>query len=194
MSLPPIAVGRKTLTALAWVTDKSGLKIASSGNPGPGEAPIQLWNPAGGELVRTIGPAANDMIAIEQSPDGKTVAFGGYSRNIYFWDVKNDRERMVVAGDNGDFSASASWSPDSKLIATNGWSNDHRIVESGLRGIVARAPVTNADRTRGADWAHVGNRLAYPCADLVYIWSALESRHYATAEGGRHAAPDGLRA
>ncbi|MDB6126013.1 MAG: repeat protein [Pedosphaera sp.] len=90
--------------------------FAASGEPGVfGE--VRQWKVADGTLVRTFEGHKDALYAAALSPDGKTLATGGYDQKIKLWNVETDKEIKTLSGHNGAVFSLA-FRPDGKILAS----------------------------------------------------------------------------
>jgi len=87
-----------------------------------GVQPIQIWDVASGQLVRTFDTTADiDSFSLAFSPDGMLLADSGHNGRITFWDIASGREvrtfgRDAAANDVHDIA----FSPDGRLLVSVG--------------------------------------------------------------------------
>lgn len=89
---------------------------------------VILWELPSGVPLQSLNPDS-EVRSIGFSPDGKTIALGTYvgpSGEIQFWDTTSGTPGRVLSG-HSDAVASVVYSPDGKIIASRGGSNDQSI-------------------------------------------------------------------
>ena len=100
------------------------------------ENSIQFWDIAAGKSgKRTLNFRTHNFNSISVSPDGKTVATGGFGGfgGLYLWDLSTGTLKTELSGHLLGVSSIA-FSPDSKTIATGGYGELNLWdVESGAR-------------------------------------------------------------
>jgi WD40 repeat protein/uncharacterized caspase-like protein len=82
--------------------------------------PISLpfASPAGFSLDKILSPVPrSDIMTIAFSPDGKTLATGGYDYTIALWDLGTGKERKTLEGHKEDI-LSVAFSPDGKTFVS----------------------------------------------------------------------------
>ena len=97
--------------ALAWSPD--GQMLVSGGY----DKVIKFWNPATGELIRSLDGHQGWVVSLAFSHDGKILASGSYDRTIRLWNVADGIERSKLAGHMATVRALA-FSHDDKLLAS----------------------------------------------------------------------------
>jgi DNA-binding beta-propeller fold protein YncE len=103
------AIGRvEGVFRVAFNSDASLLALAVP------EPTIYLVKPGSGEIVRKF--AANLVDRIAFSPDGRSLAGGGFNHALQLWDTATGKELWKSV--NGTSIAAVAFSPDGKLIAT----------------------------------------------------------------------------
>ncbi|HVS35870.1 MAG TPA: protein kinase [Gemmataceae bacterium] len=168
----PIHTGKKEPTALAWIADRAGPKIAVCGEVGPQDPSVLMWNGQSGQAAPAPGLRGEMMLALSASPDGKTLVCGGGRRITHYWDLEKDKERAAVAASDSDAGGGAAWAPDGKYAATDGWGQ--AVFVWTLGGELARRSPVIDDRTAAVSWAHGPRRVAYIAGDQVFVWSTSE--------------------
>ncbi|MHC4440809.1 MAG: WD40 domain-containing protein, partial [Planctomycetota bacterium] len=76
---------------------------------------VKLWNPANGQLKRTM-PHAAQVRSLSFSPDGKTLATGCYDGTLRLWDVYAGQTTFIISGDNS--ISSVVFSPNGRTLAS----------------------------------------------------------------------------
>jgi serine/threonine protein kinase len=82
---------------------------------------IRVWNVATAEQEETLGDRRNEsMWEVAYSPNGQTLACGGFDKAVHLFDVATGAERLVISNTVARFVRAMSFSPDSRWIATGG--------------------------------------------------------------------------
>jgi WD40 repeat protein len=99
------------------VFSENGAQVfAVGGQPGvSGE--IRQWNVQDGKLVRVLEGHKDALYAVALSPDGETLASGGYDQKVKLWNLKTGTEIRTLSGHNGCVYR-LSFRPDGKILAS----------------------------------------------------------------------------
>ena len=109
-----------------------GQMLASGGWNG-----IHLWDVGTGELLKTLptGPTTVvpgttfygfNVYSVSFSPDGQTLASGGWDRAVHLWDVGTGEPLKILIGHTEGVS-SVSFSPDGQTLASGGYDSTVRL-------------------------------------------------------------------
>jgi WD40 repeat protein len=182
---------------LAWSPD--GMRIAGANRP------LFVWNARNGAVVLSLSRPTDGTLAVAWSPDGGSIAFGGYDTAITVCDPSSG---SVVAHARPPDAASVTalaWSPDGERLAIGTWSGGVYLWSPRSRAFVATLLVPGrvrgehpgptplldffADRDPGSPAAHDGpvcelawapnsRMLASGCdAGAVRLWDTDARRH-----------------
>lgn len=66
-----------------------------------------------------IYKGSGPVLAAAWSPDGKSIASGGFDGMIKLWDVATGKTLRTYSGFQNAFAGKIAWSPDGKLIASS---------------------------------------------------------------------------
>jgi DNA-binding beta-propeller fold protein YncE len=123
---PVLAVDPGMHTAKIW-----SLAVDTSGHfavTGSDDRTVRIWSVADGKLLRTIwipvGPeSVGDVYAVAISPDGSTIAAGGYTEKrqggsvVYIFDRESGNLVRRIADDLPDVTFFVTFSPDGRYLA-----------------------------------------------------------------------------
>jgi WD40 repeat protein len=138
---------------------------------GGGDRTVRIWSVADGKLLRTIwipvGPEnVGDVFAVAISPDGSTIAAGGYTERrygpwpIYLFDRESGNLFRRIGGDLPQVTKSLTFSPDGRyLAATLGAGKGLRVFDRDKDWGEAFRDAQYGDSSYGATFARDG-RLA----------------------------------
>lgn len=77
---------------------------------------LRLWNSSSGKEVHRVEESSS-ILAAAFSPDGATLAYGTWGKEVVLWDVKKKLETANFAGHTGPVCA-VTFSPDASIVAS----------------------------------------------------------------------------
>lgn len=132
--LSRVAGHRDSIWSVAFAPDGRLLAVASGVVPAVAEragggdrvGEVRLWDLSGPEPVVRASLVGHEYgaLAVTFSPDGATLASGGFDRVVRLWDVATGEVRATLDGHEG-WVAALAFSPDGATLATG--SHDHTI-------------------------------------------------------------------
>lgn len=87
---------------------------------------IKLWNLQSGKQIGNLIGHQNEIRALDISPDGRTLAYGGTDKTIRLWDIPSERVLRVLEMHRGSIY-SVRFSPDGQILAAAGQDNKIRL-------------------------------------------------------------------
>jgi len=96
---------------------------------------IHIWDIQTREIMHTLKGHEKTTECLAFSPDGKTLASGGWDGTMRLWDVQTGKQiRILTDKDTGGPVFSIAFSPDGRMIATGGWDGIARLwdAETGV--------------------------------------------------------------
>jgi len=111
---------RTDIYALAFSPDGNGLVTGSSHmdrDSGQLTGRLTLWDLATGETELIYRDRVGPILAVAFSPDGKTLASGGFSRIPRLWDVASG-DRLHQLPRQRDWVYALAFSPDGEILVT----------------------------------------------------------------------------
>ena len=108
-------------------------------------------------------------LSVAFSPDGKTLASGGWDKTVRLWDVATGTEKKILRG-HLDSIHSVAFSPDGKTLASGGWDKTVRLwdVATGTEKKILRG---HLDSIYSVAFSPDGKTLASGSSDgTVGLW------------------------
>jgi WD40 repeat protein len=114
---------------LSLTYSPDGRSIASGDHDGT----VHLWDVQTGKEIRQLEGHTNSVMSVTFSPDGRWIASGGWDETVRLWDTETGKEIRRLERDidvhrkarppdsaYNDAANSVAFSPDSRLIVSNG--------------------------------------------------------------------------
>jgi WD40 repeat protein len=119
-------------------------------------------------LLLTLTGHGDQAGSVSFTPDGKTIAAGGWDAAVEFWDTSNGQLQPPAISDF--YGHAAPFSPDGKWIA-GGSNNDVKLWDSGSRRIL-RTYSGHTDKVLTVAFSPDGKALASGGSDhIVFLWN-----------------------
>jgi WD40 repeat protein len=97
---------------------------------------VQFWDIPVGQAEVTLRGDQNFVWALAFSPDGRTLATGGFDETVKLWDVASGRERITLSGHTDQIDALA-FSPGGALLASGSYDRTVKLWDTGAGREVA---------------------------------------------------------
>jgi len=97
---------------------------AKNGNPEEREYTIKIWEVKSGKERRVMHSLGNNIRTLAFSPDGHTLASGGYGNAVRIWDIENGT--LLRTLQHRDAVGAIAFSPDGKKLAAA--SDDGKVI------------------------------------------------------------------
>ena len=167
-----LETGMHTVSIRRIATDAQGRWLVTASD----DKTARVWDLATGQLLRTLRPpigSGNEgkLYAVAMSPDGNTVAVGGwtspdgFNTNIYLFDRASGRLTQRLAG-LPNLVSHLAFAPDGRwLAATLGGTNGVRVYDAAQGYRLAFSDTAYGNDSYGADFTPDGSGLATSCFD-----------------------------
>jgi len=96
-----------------------GMRLASVSST-PDDCLVRVWDVASGNQVATLGKGPQSIWDVAYSPDGLTLACGGFDKQLHLFDTATGTQRPVIRNVATQFVRTLSFSHDGRRIATGG--------------------------------------------------------------------------
>jgi hypothetical protein len=111
--------------ALAYSRD--GRTLAAAYHLGArDQSALLLWDVASGRVRETLRGHTRLIEWVALTPDGRTLASGGWDRTVRLWDVSSGQSKSVLTG-HMDVIYDGAFSPDGRTMATASWDGTVRL-------------------------------------------------------------------
>ena len=176
------------------------------GNVCVGDSAIRLWDVGTAEQIGILDKHGAIVKSIAYSPDGKTLASGGYWNTIHFWDVERQKQKSTLR-EHSCAVGCVAFSPDGLFLASSCMAD----VYMGERDRTIRLWNVSSYRQVALLEGHTdfipslafspdGRYLASGCkANIIRLWAIPGGKLTATLEGHNESvfsvaySPDGRR-
>jgi len=132
----------------------NGRQLATAGE----DAPIRVWDPDDGQLLRAFVGHAERVNGLAYSPDGKTLASGSSDGTLRLWDAESAQLLHILERHAGMVHALA-WSPDGKTLASSDACGSVWLWDVAMGAAIMRLPNAGVP-TRCVAWSPDGKMLA----------------------------------
>ncbi len=146
-------------------------------------ADILLWDAASGSLLRTLAGHRRNIGALAYSPDGATLASGGWDGDVILWNAKSGDKLRTLQGHKRDVAGLA-WSPDGKRLASTGSGDNQVLLWNPATGEVEATLKGTDQGVWGLAWSPDGKTLAVSTslADIL-LWDMTKPELSASPDG-----------
>src|SRR5262249_28912635 len=159
------------LKALALAPD--GKTVAGATQASVTATRIVLWDGLTGKEVRRLAEVAGDVTALAFSPDGRTLASGGWDQKVRLWDVAGGKETKRLAVHFCSIVGLA-FSPDGKTLAS---CSEDRVLLWRFASDREPRRLGGWDKATSLAFSHDGQRLAVGRSEgPVRVWDVGAGR------------------
>ena len=156
-----------------------GITVASSGSHA---STLRLWDAIKGEHKGTFSGHTNIVLGVSFSPDGKTVASGGWDKTVRLWDTETGAHKRTLTGYT-EGVGSVTFSPDGSTLAVRG--TDGTLGLWDVETWEQKATLTgHTDKIGGVTFSPDGTTLVAVSRDnTLLLWDAVTGEHKGTLAG-----------
>jgi WD40 repeat protein len=98
------------LRRIVWSPDGRMLAVASR------DRTLEVWDPLGGKLLRSLSGHESYVWDVDWSPDGKRLVSASNDQTLRIWSLEADQPLATLKTEG--FAWSAAWSPDGRFVAS----------------------------------------------------------------------------
>ena len=170
-----VRLGKGWTNEISYSPDGDLLAVASS-------IGIWLYDARTGEELKLLSGHTLGVLSVSFSPDGSTLASGGWDDTVRLWDAHTGRHLRTLSGHTGSVE-SVSFSPDGSTLASGSYDATVRLWSVGT-GRHLRTLTGHTDWVRSVSFSPDGSTLASGSWDAtVRLWSVGTGRHLRTLSG-----------
>jgi WD40 repeat protein len=143
---------------------------------------IKVWDPATGQLQRTLGDHTLDVYAAVFSPKGDLLASAGKDRTIRIWDTRSFNILKTLEG-HTDIVRAVAFSPDQQTLASASVDLTVRLWDLAT-GKLKQTLNGHTERVKSLVYAHDGTWIASAATDkTIRIWDTATGTQKALLQG-----------
>jgi RNA polymerase sigma factor (sigma-70 family) len=150
------------------------------------DAKVVLIDPVTGDVRHVLKGHTDPILALAISPDGKTLASGGWDTTVRLWDVATGNELRTLDGHRNQVYTLA-FAPDGKTLASGSWDRTVRLWNVAT-GKQLRTLDGHKASVRALAFSPDGKSLVSGGADqLVKVWDPSGAKNVVTLRGHKGA-------